>query len=180
MSDLDGLVLLLQSDRSEILEPFWLYFFDESCLYSKFDGLVALELRTSSLTNLLILRSFTRSLFLSYSDTLWASYPVKRFLFRYLLLSPQSLEREGLWNTFLSQLGSSFLRETPISLNSNEPKENFLPYYAYWKNQSDFSWRKQRHSNSQSAFCCSTHPIMWLKMTLYYRDGNKCSNFSST
>lgn len=68
MSDPDGLVLLSQSDRSEILEPFWLYFCDESCLYSKFDGLVALELRTSSLTNLLILRSFTRCLSLSYSD----------------------------------------------------------------------------------------------------------------
>ena len=68
MSDPDGLVLLSQSDRSEILEPFWLYFCDESCLYSKFDGLVALELRTSSLTNLLILRSFIRRLSLSYSD----------------------------------------------------------------------------------------------------------------
>lgn len=107
MSDPDGLVLLSQSDRSEILEPFWLYFCDESCLYSKFDGLVALELRTSSLTNLLILRSFTCRLFLSYSDIIWASYPGKRFLFRYLLLSPQSLEREGFDTVFYHNSFSS-------------------------------------------------------------------------
>lgn len=83
---------------------------------------------------------FLDRLTLSYSDIIWASYPGKRFLFRYLLLSPQSLEREGLWYSFFPRL--VLLKQTPISPNSNESKESLLPYYAYWKNQSDYSWRK--------------------------------------